>query len=260
MSVKNRLKKYIKHIGITTKSFEESIEAANGYVNNISKSIGIDKFQRIIEKYANLNVEWLLTGKGEMIKNETTTANIEAKVPQVITVNSNNEDNIVFVPVKAQAGYLNGYDDPTFIKNLPVYRLPKLNNGIFRMFQVEGFSMHPTLPQDSIVACQFVENWKNDIKDNRIYVVVTPEYGIVIKRCLNRIEKYNNLFLKSDNRREYPSYAVDISAIKEVWEVKLAMVHNLPDPVELHDKVYDLEAELLQIKHILSSKNIHKLQ
>jgi hypothetical protein len=30
--------------------------------------MGIDKLELIIEKYPNLNIEWLLTGKGEMLK------------------------------------------------------------------------------------------------------------------------------------------------------------------------------------------------
>lgn len=70
MSVKERVKKYAKYSKITVKAFEESIDSSNGYVNAISKSIGIDKISLIIEKYSNLNIEWLLTGKGDMLKKE----------------------------------------------------------------------------------------------------------------------------------------------------------------------------------------------
>ena len=49
---------------MTNRAFEESIEVSNGYINSISKSIGLDKLETIIEKYPNLNVEWLFTGNG----------------------------------------------------------------------------------------------------------------------------------------------------------------------------------------------------
>ena len=70
--VKDRIKAFCKSQNITVISFEESIGVSNGYVNAISKSVGIDKINAIVEKFSNLNIEWLLTGKGDMLKNETT--------------------------------------------------------------------------------------------------------------------------------------------------------------------------------------------
>ena len=68
MTVKDRIKAYCKAEKMTVSAFEESIGASNGYVNAISKSIGIDKLNTIVEKFSNLNIEWLLTGRGEMLK------------------------------------------------------------------------------------------------------------------------------------------------------------------------------------------------
>lgn len=68
MSVKNRLKEYLKSRNISITAFESSINVSNGYVNSISKSIGVDKINSILENNPNLNIEWLFTGKGSMIK------------------------------------------------------------------------------------------------------------------------------------------------------------------------------------------------
>ncbi len=68
MSVKERLKIFIKSQDIQQNAFESSINSSNGYINSISKSIGIDKLNSIIENYPILNIEWLLTGKGEMLR------------------------------------------------------------------------------------------------------------------------------------------------------------------------------------------------
>ena len=79
MSVKNRLKKYIANQNLSIRDFEKSINVANSYVNSISKSIGIDKINLIVEKYPNLNLDWLLTGKGEMIKTNDESENLHEK-------------------------------------------------------------------------------------------------------------------------------------------------------------------------------------
>lgn len=68
MTVKERIKIVIKHYNLTVSAFEKSLNASNGYVNSISKSIGLDKITLILEKYSDINIEWLLSGKGEMLK------------------------------------------------------------------------------------------------------------------------------------------------------------------------------------------------
>src|SRR5690606_4750404 len=41
-----------------------------------------------------------------------------------ITVDQEDRENIELVPVKASAGYLNGYADPEYVKELPRFNLP----------------------------------------------------------------------------------------------------------------------------------------
>ncbi len=68
MGVKERIKDFCKAEKMNISAFEVAIGVANGYVNSISKSIGIDKIEIIVEKFPKLNLEWLLAGKGEMYK------------------------------------------------------------------------------------------------------------------------------------------------------------------------------------------------
>ncbi len=68
MSVKERIKEFIKSEKTTISEFEKQINVANGYVNSISKGIGTEKIEIILDKYPKLNLEWLITGTGKMVK------------------------------------------------------------------------------------------------------------------------------------------------------------------------------------------------
>lgn len=62
---------FIKYAGVSARQFDISIGAANGYTLRMSKnnaSIGSDVIENIIKVYPQLNVEWLLTGEGTMLK------------------------------------------------------------------------------------------------------------------------------------------------------------------------------------------------
>lgn len=233
----------------------------------------VDILQDLSNKFDDLNLNWYITGKGNMIlgtknsnldidvitdlQERSTSEIVTSLTPAVVTVDSHNTDNIVLVPQKLQAGYLVGYNNPTFIAKLPAYRMPGLNNGIFRMFEVTGNSMFPTLPAKSFVVGQFVENWLTGIKDGQVYAVISNEIEDgLIKRCINKIEKYNNLICKSDNRKNFPTQNIDPQSIKEIWEIKLHLNFQLPDPAEIHDKIYDLEGELSSLKSLLKKANI----
>ena len=219
----------------------------------------VDILQDLSNKFENLNLNWYISGQGDIsiIKTQKRdsikeNSDFTTVVPTIVTVDSFNKDNIVLVPQTLKAGYLQGYNDPKFIKSLPSYRMPGLTNGIFRMFEVEGNSMFPTFPNKSYVVCQFVENWVTGIKDNRVYAIISNEVEDgLLKRCINKIKKYNNLICKSDNRRNYPSQNINPESIKEVWEFKLHLNFNVPDPADIYDKIYDLEGEVSSLKEIL---------
>lgn len=68
MSLNKRTKTFVKSQQITMKTFEKSIDVSNGYINNVTRSISLEKIDLIVEKYPILNIEWLLTGKGDMLK------------------------------------------------------------------------------------------------------------------------------------------------------------------------------------------------
>ncbi|MCX2719534.1 hypothetical protein [Lentiprolixibacter aurantiacus] len=69
----DRLMQFISHAGLSARQFDISIGAANGYTLRMKKnraSIGSDVIENIVRTYPQLNVAWLITGEGEMLKPE----------------------------------------------------------------------------------------------------------------------------------------------------------------------------------------------
>ena len=67
-TVKQRLIEFINHKGISQGRFERLCNLSNGYVNNLKKTVGIEKTHCIAEAFPELNIEWLLYGEGAMLK------------------------------------------------------------------------------------------------------------------------------------------------------------------------------------------------
>lgn len=67
MSVKDRLKLFLKSQNVKITTYEKAIGAANGYVNSITRSIGIERLESTVEYFPNLNIHWLFTGSGSMV-------------------------------------------------------------------------------------------------------------------------------------------------------------------------------------------------
>lgn len=65
--MKQRIKEYLKYKGVKIIEFSAAIGVSNAYISSIKKSIQPDKISRIQECYPDLNIEWLVTGRGNML-------------------------------------------------------------------------------------------------------------------------------------------------------------------------------------------------
>lgn len=177
----------------------------------------------------------------------------------MLTIDSHGRENIELVPMKAAAGYLNGYADAEYVKELPRFHLPMLKQGTYRAFEISGDSMLPIMP-GTIVIGEHVENVR-EIKSGKTYVLVSQREGIVYKRVFNYLEESGKLFLVSDNRH-YSPYQLSGDEVMEVWAAKAYISVQFPDVESKNDVsveqlasvVLDMQKEILQIKSKKNSK------
>ena len=144
-----------------------------------------------------------------------------------ISVDKDDNENIELVPVKASAGYLNGYADPEFVAQLPKFYLPMFKQGTYRAFEIKGDSMLP-LQSGTIIIGEYQENWA-DVKAAETYVVISKSDGVVYKRIGNKFKENKKLTLISDNP-VYEPYEINGEDILEIWKAKAYISTHLPLP------------------------------
>jgi len=179
----------------------------------------------------------------------------KVRLPQVVVTDPQGQENIVFVPVKARAGYLAGYGDPEYIQKLPSYRLPGLNNGTFRAFEVSGVSMESLLYEGDVVVCKWVEKLA-DVRERDIYVLLTESEGIAIKRVLSHIVSANKMLLGSENPL-YSAILLDYEKIHEIWQPITYMSTHFRTQNSLEVRLFEVETRLMRLEE---KQHIHPLK
>lgn len=181
--------------------------------------------------------EWKQSGKKEVL---------------AITVDRQNRENVELVTHKAAAGYLSGYQDPEFVKDLPKISIPTLpRNRTYRAFEIKGDSMLPIYP-GSIIFGEYVEDIPS-IKNGKLYVLVTRADGIVFKRVFRFEDQPEKLLLVSDNR-EYEPYSIGVDDVLEIWAARGFFSQQFPDNAAGTPLTDQLALQILQLQQNKSKK------
>ena len=228
-NISNNIKFFRKKQGLTQQQFADKVDIKRSLVGAYEEERAEPKYD-LLTKIANyfgvtvddfinetIDEHWSPKPKGNP-------ANLRVLS---ISVDADNNENIELVPVKASAGYMNGYADPEYVAKLPKFHLPMFNQGTYRAFEIKGDSMLP-MESGSIVVGEYVENWA-DVKPHDTYVVVSKNEGVVYKRAGNKFNDQKSLKLISDNPA-YEPYEVTAEDVLELWKAKAYISTNLPKP------------------------------
>ena len=245
---------FSKRVGVTSTTVDSIVNGRLQKDGSRKKTKpGYDVLKAIIETF-NINPDYLFGKSTVMLRSAAENYPTYSGIPKVISVNDNGEENVVFVPVQARAGYLNGYGDPEYIESLPSFHMPYLANNSYRCFEVKGNSMLNTFVDGDLVFGIYVEQL-NDIKDGDAYIVVSKSEGVVLKRVFNKLNDNHTLVLKSDNQNgNHPSYAINVEDLEELWQVKMYASKQIPEPLDINDRLFNIEQKIVDLEAILQFK------
>ena len=160
-TVRERLINFIKYKKLSQKKFEQIVGLSNGYVNNISRSLGAQKLAEISRCFPDLNQQWLLTGEGSMLRSEK---------PHV---SANPADGIPYykeMPVSAgRADLMDVESSENAIGSINISGV----SGQYA-FPVVGCSMEPVIHAGDIVVVDEMSQWEK-LDPDKIYLIFTHD-------------------------------------------------------------------------------------
>lgn len=234
MSVKERLRIFIKSQNLTVRAFEKLINVSNGYVSSIRSSIQPDKIERISEHFPTLSIDWLLTGKGEMLISDSDSLYKNGRELDEEDYHKALANGLHLIPER-EAFFRGGEGgEVNFSSPIVAYWcIPQASkNG--EVITVSGNSMAPRLPSGSRVSISpyyFSLNNPTGIEFGKIYAIVvedptTGEYRSFIKylrRHPDRSLEKRYWIARSENREEYDDFEVEISQVRHLYVVEYAI-------------------------------------
>lgn len=224
-TVKERLIEFLKSKKISQAKFAKAIGVSTGYVNAIRVSIQPDKLASIASCYPSLNIDWLLTGQGDMLRDNPIQSN--AKIVDSIFI------DVPFIPIRARAGYLAGYGDQQYINEMPTIPVitDRTFHGKYICFEVEGDSMddggRAAIWDGDIILGREIKKdlWQYKLHINKWYFIIVHKEGIMVKQIVDHDLETGIITCHSLN----PLYGED-------FELNLNDIHELYNVIKIVDR------------------------
>ncbi len=233
-TILSRIQEIALKEGITIGALERNIGASKGVLSraiNNGTDIQSKWIQIIVENYPNYSSEWLLTGRGEMIKTNGITPshsvldsnpnehknndlhrNKQEKRTQSVVIPATKQDEgIPLIPIDAMAGALT-CEQTALEYECERYVVPMFKGADF-LIPVKGSSMYPKYNSGDIVACKRVSMTDIFFQWNKVYVIDTDQ-GALIKR-IKPGSAPDRILIVSDNDK-YDPFELPYSAIHAV--------------------------------------------
>lgn len=94
--IKERILQFIEYKGVTKERFYEKIGMTSANFRGKAKETPINStaIENILSEYPDLNLEWLITGKGQMVKGNIQNIHIEGKNKHLNNINGSSNITI----------------------------------------------------------------------------------------------------------------------------------------------------------------------
>jgi phage repressor protein C with HTH and peptisase S24 domain len=215
-TTKERILQFIDYKCISRTLFFEKTGIKRGFLDSdkLNQAVSDDHIAKIIAIYPEVSIEWLLTGKGEMLKSKSPTYNNvsdeQDKAFIAHKTQDNSDNSIPLIPISAMAGMFSG-EIQVFEYECERFVIPTFKGADF-LIAVKGSSMYPKYNSGDLVACKKMPidtffQW------NKVYVLDT-EQGALIKR-VKEGKKPKTLSIHSDNP-SYPPFELDRNKIYNI--------------------------------------------
>ncbi len=211
MGIKERLVTFLEHLKIGQKKFEVAAGLSNGFVNNIGNGISTVSTNKIRSAYPELNIDWLLTGEGDMFNKAYVNIVSEPPAPY-----GKIEAGVPVYDIDATAGGNLDFSNqlPETIKGY--INLPNFKNCV-AFIMVKGDSMYPRFKAGDLIGLEPLIDM-DIIQWGQTYVVLTIDNQRLLK-YVRRGTKEDFIILRSENEK-YDDMLLHRSKIRKLFMAK----------------------------------------
>lgn len=165
--IKDRIIQLIEYKGIAKENFYKKIGVTSANFRGKAKESDVVSvtIAKILSEIPDVNIEWLLTGNGEMLKEGTQTQLYKLRGDRTIK-----HQQIPLYDLEASAGLVQLFQDGNSVEpidTISIPNLPKCDGALY----VVGDSMYPLLKSGDIVMYKQVHDLPNDFFWGEMYLV-----------------------------------------------------------------------------------------
>ena len=214
----DRILQIIDFKGINKSIFYKETGLSNGFLDKV-KDIGASKLELILKSYPEISMEWLLTGKGEMLKDIEKVQNIVNEPGdkyQLEVVSS-----VPYYDVEFTSSFLEVENDqamrPTSYISHPFF------TGCDLVVRNSGQSMAKLICHGDAVGLVKINNWQEFFPLGEVYGIVTENNFRMIKIITKgETEDYYTLISKpTDSKKdEFPPQQIKKTSIVSIFKVQ----------------------------------------
>lgn len=227
MSKKDRLLDLIGHFSNGNKSeFARMIGVSPQAINTWISRDTFD-IETIYSKCVNISPEWLLTGNGPMLKNDTPVVDKKEEKAYTSLVNSKTKEvlhdisSFPLYSIDASAGLNKLFiGDSELLGQISIPNAPRCDGAVY----VTGDSMYPLLKSGDIIAYRQVYNLQSIIY-GEIYLIQLENDGdiSIVVKYVKRSEKGDDYIKLVSYNKEHDPKDVPLSWIRAIARVTLTI-------------------------------------
>lgn len=216
MTASEQIQKVLEYLNINAKAFSERIgydrpqiiyDIIKYRTKRISESLAI----KIISVFPEINKTWLLTGEGDMLKDNAVNNSVDNPQEEV------HGTVVPLLPILAHGGKLTDFE--CSISRYECEKVISPIDGVDLAITISGDSMAPEYPSGSSVLIKKV-NEKAFIEWGKVYVLDTCN-GTIIKQLMPHD---NPSYVKCVSLNSaYPPFDLSLSYVHAIYRVLLCM-------------------------------------
>ncbi len=227
-TIKGRILSFLESEGIKKTEFYQAtgLSDSNFKGKNRLSQPGGDMIVKILTSYPALSADWLLTGRGDMLKNSVTT---HKKLPPQVSPDLLPEINREYKGTPYyNVDFIGGFDvvlnDQTQIPDYYIDFAPYNKPGVI-WCNITGHSMEPELNNGDFIAMKEMTTPIEYLPYGEIYGIVTDDFRTVKRIRMSEKKGYVRL-IPTNKSPEYAEQEIPVTMIRKVFAV-LGSMHRL---------------------------------